>query len=81
MVPRDTPSGSIDGVGGDIEPYRINDLEVADPGLAGWNLVIGWLLQINRLRSTRPSTKGGRASGEEPRSAGRGASRRTPARR
>jgi hypothetical protein len=42
--------GSINGVGSDLQPLRINDLEMVDLTGASWNQLIGWLRNIQALQ-------------------------------
>lgn len=43
--------GSTNGVGSDFQPFRINDLEMADQNSASWNRIAGWLRQLDLVRS------------------------------
>ena len=52
------PGGSIDGVGGDFEPFQINDLEVVDQDFGGWNQIADWLKIVDAFRSTLASPNG-----------------------
>jgi hypothetical protein len=45
------PSGSIDGVGTDFQPFAINDLEMVNQNSASWNPMTSWLRRIDALRS------------------------------
>jgi len=40
------PSGSIDGVGSDFQPFRINDLELVPHIFPRWNPLTSWMRQI-----------------------------------
>jgi hypothetical protein len=44
------PSGSIDGVGSDFQPLRINDLEMVDLNCAKSNRLMSWLLEVDQLK-------------------------------
>ncbi len=49
---RRTLSGSIDGLGVDLGPFRINDLELVDQNSASWNRTVGWLRQLDALETS-----------------------------
>jgi hypothetical protein len=51
LVRVERPSGSIDSVGNDFQPFRINDLELVDLNSVSWNHVATWLHQLAALRS------------------------------
>jgi hypothetical protein len=44
-------SGSIDGLGTDFQPLRINGLEMVDQNIASWNRLVTWLEDLSRLRN------------------------------
>ena len=49
--PRANLGGSIESLGCEFQPSRINDLERVSQMFASWNQIAAWLRQLDRLRA------------------------------